>query len=97
MAASPYPRSVKPAFGRVFAGSLWLWLIPYPKGERAQAPLCDGAFLDFDRRFKDAPNPIILLEKFGRTGNRIGPLDKALNQVLQNLIQNVQWLNQKVK
>src|SRR5437899_5770326 len=44
MEASPYPHAVETAFGRIFAGSLWLWLIPYPKPERAQAPLCEGAF-----------------------------------------------------
>src|ERR1700682_6256874 len=39
MEVSPYPQAVEPAFRFVFAGSLWLWLIPYPKSECAQ-PVC---------------------------------------------------------
>src|SRR6266404_8372286 len=37
--ASPYPEAVEPTFRFVFAGSLWLLLIPYPISECVQ-PAC---------------------------------------------------------
>jgi hypothetical protein len=56
-----------------------------------------GGFEVLGEESKNVTNPVILLEKCCRTGNRIGPRDKALNQSLQSLIQNLQKLNQKVK
>jgi hypothetical protein len=51
--------------------------------------------LDVD--LKDLTNPVILLEKCQRTGNRMSAAGKRLNQVFHSLIQNLQKLNQKVK
>jgi hypothetical protein len=56
-----------------------------------------GGFEVLGEESKNVTNPVILLEKCCRTGNRIGPRDKVLNQSLQSLIQNLQKLNQKVK
>src|SRR6266852_1987748 len=95
MVASPYPQAVAPAFGLVFAGSLWLWLIPYPKGERAQAPLCGGTIEVLTEDSETSLSRLYCLRNSAPTGNRMASAGETLNQVLQSLIQNLQTLNQK--
>jgi len=56
-----------------------------------------GGFEVLFKSQKMSLTPLFCLRKCCRTGNRIGPRDKALNQSLQSLIQNLQKLNQKVK
>jgi hypothetical protein len=56
-----------------------------------------GAFEVLVKSQKMSLTPLFCLRKCCRTGNRIGPRDKVLNQPLQSLIQNLQKLNQKVK
>jgi hypothetical protein len=46
---------------------------------------------------KTSLTPLFCLRNSAGQAIGIGPLDTALNQALQNLIQNLQRLNQKVK
>src|SRR3974390_582577 len=93
MSASPCPRAVASAARVRFAASFYLWLIPYPKLERAQAVLPQLS----------TGYPETLLSQLYCLRNVAGPAiecrreREALEDAPRSLLQRLQMSNQKVE